>query len=65
MEAVDLSLPSTEITESDKKYQNPFWRWYENLALFFDKELIPDIYEAISQGNDFNEPQLFYFSRLV
>ncbi len=41
MEAADLSPPSAEITKSDKKYQNSFWRWYEKLASFCEKELIP------------------------
>ena len=41
MEAVELNLPSTEITESDKKLQNSFWRWYEKLASFCEKEIIP------------------------
>ena len=34
MEAVELSLPAIEITESDKKYQNSIWHWYETLASF-------------------------------
>ena len=42
MEAVELNLPSTEITESDKKYQKSFWRWYEKMASFCEKQLIPE-----------------------
>lgn len=32
MQAVNLSLPSTEFSESIRKYQNSFWRWYEKLS---------------------------------
>ena len=52
MEAVDLSLPSTEITESDKKYRNSFWHWYEKLASFCEQELIPGWADKNGQNHD-------------
>ena len=52
MEAVDLSLPSTEITESDKKYQTSFWHWYEKLASFCEKELMPGWADKNNQNHD-------------
>jgi hypothetical protein len=52
MEAVDLSPLLTEITESDKKYQNSFWRWYEKLASFSEKELIPGWTDKNDQNPD-------------
>ena len=52
MEAVDLSPPSTEITESDTTYQNSFRRWYEKLATFCEKELIPGWAEKNDQNSD-------------
>jgi hypothetical protein len=52
MEAADLSPPSAEITKSDKKYQNSFWRWYEKLASFCEKELIPGWADQNDQSPD-------------
>ena len=52
MEAVDPSLPSTEITESDKKFQSSFWHWYEKLASFCEKLLIPGWTDQIDQSSD-------------
>jgi len=52
MEAVDLSLPSTEITEFDKKFQSSFWHWYEKLASFCEKELIPGWADQNDQSPD-------------
>ena len=52
MEAVDLSPPSTEITESDKKYQKALWRWYEKLATFCEKGLIPGWADKNDQDPD-------------
>ena len=42
MKAVNLSLPSTEFSESIRKYQNFFWRWYEKLSSICVKYFIPD-----------------------
>jgi predicted nucleic-acid-binding Zn-ribbon protein len=36
------SPPSTAIAESDKKYQNSFWRWCEKLCSFGKKHINPD-----------------------
>jgi len=52
MEAVDLSPLSAEITESDKKYQNSFWHWYEKLASFCEKELTPGWADQNDQSPD-------------
>jgi hypothetical protein len=52
MEAVNLNLSSTEITESDKKYQYSFWRWYEKLASFCAKYLTPDWMDKDCQDPD-------------
>ena len=52
MEAVELSLLSTEITESEKKYQTSFWHWYETLASFCEKELIPGWADKTDQNPD-------------
>lgn len=41
MEAVDPSPPSIEITKSDREDQNSFWIWYEKLASFCERKLIP------------------------
>jgi len=52
MEAVELNLPSTEITDSDRKFQNSFWRWYEKLASFCEKKLIPGWADKTDQNPD-------------
>jgi hypothetical protein len=52
MEAVNLSSPSTAITESDKKNLNSLWRWYEKLALFSEKYFIPEWTDKDSQDPD-------------
>ena len=52
MEAVELSLPSTEITKSEKNYQTSFWHWYETLASFCEKELIPGWADQNDQSPD-------------
>ena len=52
MEAVELSPPATEITESDKKFQNSFWHWYEKLTSFCEKELIPEWADKNDQSPD-------------
>jgi hypothetical protein len=52
MEAVELNLPSAENTESDRKFQTPFWHWYEKLALFCEKELIPGWADKTDQSPD-------------
>ena len=52
MEAVELSPPATEIKESDKKFQNSFWHWYEKLTSFCEKELIPEWADKNDQSPD-------------
>jgi hypothetical protein len=52
MEAVDLSPLSAEITESDRKFQSSFWHWYEKLASFCEKELIPGWADQNDQSPD-------------
>ena len=52
MEAVNLSLPLTEISKSDQKYQNSFWRWYGKLASFCDRHLTADWMDKDRQDPD-------------
>jgi len=52
MEAVELRPLLAEITESDTKYQNSFWRWYEKLISFSEKELIPEWVDKNDQNPD-------------
>jgi hypothetical protein len=52
MQAVELNLPLPEITESDKKFQNSFWHWYEKLASFCEKELMPGWVDKNNQNHD-------------
>ena len=42
MEAADLNPPSIEFTTSDSEFQNSFQLWYEKLASFWNKNLVPE-----------------------
>ena len=52
MEAVELNLPSTKITETDKEYQISICSWYEKLASFCEKELIPEWVDINGESPD-------------
>jgi hypothetical protein len=52
MKAVNLSLPSIKIAESDQKYQKSFWLWYEKLASFCDRHLTADWMDKVRQDPD-------------
>ena len=52
METIDLSLPSTEFSESNNKHQNPFWRWYEKVSSICEKYYIPDWIDKDCQDPD-------------
>ena len=52
METVNLNLPSTQFSESDQEYQNPFWRWYEKLSLIGEKHFIPHWLDKEDQDPD-------------